>query len=177
MNKRVSLRGQAVKSLNGLVGFITNRTPEGLYSFESESGTTVVGLNERQFKEVSPKYKGRSQAVIAVSVTKKVAPVKTLGNLKVKSVFKTPVGMAGDDFYVTRVGVGSNCYKVYAARRPEEAATNPSKLFVDWFHLSHIEAIDEAYTDAYVVYCNKTRLKEVCSWAKEMNFTVEGKTK
>ena len=177
VKSRVSLRNQAVKANNGLVGFITGRTSEGLYSFEGDSGITVVGLNEKQFKKVSPKYKGRSQAVAVISATKKAAKPKALGNLKVIAAFNSPIGMAGEDFYVTRVGVGRNCYKVYAARRPDDASTNPSKLFVDWYHLAHIEAIDEAYTDAYVLYCNKSRLKEVCAWAKEMNFNVKGATK
>lgn len=177
VKSRVSLKNQAVKANNGLVGFITGRTSEGLYSFEGDSGVTVVGLSEKQFKKVSPKYRGRKQAAPVVSDEKKPKQLKTLGNLKVKAAFKSNIGMVGEDFYVTRVGVGRNRYKVYAARRPDEAATNPSKLFVDWFHLDLIESIDEAYPDAYVLYCNKTRLKEVCVWAKEMNFVVKGDLK
>lgn len=173
VKSRVSLCKQAVVENNGLVGFITDRSCEGLYSFESENGITVVGLTETQFKKVSPKYKGRARSVSTVPTTKKISSPKVLGNLKVIAAFNTPVGMSGEDFYVTRVGLGRNCYKVYASRRPGDATTNPSNLFVDWFHLALIDAIDEAYTDAYVLYCNHSRLSEIEKWAKQMDFNLK----
>lgn len=173
MKKRVALKNQAVPANNGVVGTITGRSFNGFYAFTSEDGQlTIEGLTDKQFREVSDKYKARVKE--DVPVVKKDAKIKALGNIRVRHIFKDPVGMKGEDFSVVRVGTGRNSYKVYAARRPGDATKNPSGLFVDWVHLGRVEQLDESYTDAYVLFCSATQLKEIKSWAKDMNFTITG---
>lgn len=170
--KRVSLTKQSIPSNNGLVGWVT-RNSLGEYSFRSDpDGIVIEGLSDKQFREVSPKYKGRKLKVVEDVVERKEKKIVSKGGLRIKQNFKCPLGMSGEDFSVKRLGVGPHRYKVYAAKRPGDATNNPSALFVNWQHLAFIEHIDEAYLDCYVIYCNEKQLKEIKSWAKSMNFSV-----
>ena len=168
---RVVLTKQVIAANNGRVGTVT-RNELAIYSFRGEDGHVVEGLTAKQFREVDAKYKERRRKDKTTSKVKVERAMINRGGLRIKQNFKTLIGMSGEDFSVKRLGVGTHRYKVYAARRTGEAVNNPSALFVDWQHLAFIDHIDEAYPDCYVIYANEKQLKEIKSWAKQMNFVV-----